>query len=459
MQIEKSIFKEYDLRGIADKELTPESVDCIGRAIGTYFRSKNEKQVILCHDNRLSSDWMVVTMQSALRSTGCDVTDIGMHPTPLCYYASHKLRISASVMITASHNPAEYNGMKICSEGQSIFGESIRNIQKLAEDESFISGVGTLSFYDSIEDDYIVDIVERIQLKRPLSIAVDTGNGSAGPVAVRLYKALGCKVIPINIEPDGHYPDHHPDPTIPENMTRLKQAVLEQRLACGLGMDGDGDRLGVVGNDGEIIWGDMLQILYWREIMRHRSGLKALVEVKCSQNLFNEIERLGGIPFFYKTGHSLIKAKMRQDCLLFAGEMSGHMFFADEYYGYDDALYAGARLLRILSEADETISQLLSDVPRTCVTPEIRIDCPEEEKEGVISYATEYFYKKGFPIETIDGIRVSFPNGWGLLRKSNTQPIIVMRAEAKTRETLESIVAELQSALSLSKNQINETKS
>lgn len=445
--ISSTIFKEYDLRGIADTELTGDVVQKIGSAIGTFFRQRDETNVILCRDNRLSSDRIAAQISDALQKAGCMVVDIGMHPTPLCYFASQKLGISASVMITASHNPAEYNGMKICSRNMSIFGEEIRQIQRIANAGAFAVGQGSVRKYHTIENDYLADIQQRIQLAKPLHIALDTGNGSAGPVAQRLFEALGCIVEPLNIKPDGQYPNHHPDPTIPENLEDIREEVIQKHLDCGLAMDGDGDRLGVIAEDGSIIWGDTLQILFWREILASHPKADALIEVKCSQALYDEVIKLGGVPFFYKTGHSLIKAKMREMGLLFAGEMSGHMFFADEYYGFDDAVYAGARLLRILSTATKSMTQLLLNNPQYHVTPEIRIACAESKKDIAITYAREYYLAHHYQAETIDGIRVQFEDGWGLLRKSNTQPIIVMRAEASTKAGLNTIVANLTKVL------------
>ena len=445
--IQDSIFKEYDIRAIADRDLTDDVAEAIGRAAGTYFMRKGERDVVLCRDARLSSPRIARAVANALVKTGCNVVDIGMNPTPLCYFGARHLGFTASVMVTASHNPAEYNGMKINSDGTSIFGEEIQKIRVMAQTGDVDLGEGSYRTYDGVEDAYVDWVREHIQLERKMHIAVDTGNGSAGPVSRRLFAALGCEAEILFEEPDGHFPNHHPDPTIPKNLEALRKVVLEKGYDFGVGFDGDGDRIGVVDDKGQMIWGDMLQIVFWREIMKKHPNSAVIVEVKCSRALYEEAEKLGGKPFFYKTGHSLIKAKMREEGLLFAGEMSGHMFFADEYFGFDDALYAAARLLRTLSRTNRRLSEMFDGVPKYCATPEIRIPCDEGEQDALIARARAHYEALGFPMITIDGLRVNFEGGWGLLRKSNTQPIIVMRAEASDPKTLAAIEADLHAAL------------
>nr|WP_122013295.1 phosphomannomutase/phosphoglucomutase [Maliibacterium massiliense] len=447
MQMNPSIFKEYDLRAIADKDLTDGVVRNIGLALGTYFMRGGEKEVILCQDVRFSSPRIAKGIAQAMAEAGCDVIDIGVYPTPVCYFAGKKLQISASIMITASHNPSEYNGMKITSRDANIYGEEIQKIRRMAEQEDFVYGVGSVRTYDTIEDDYIDYITSIVKLARPLRIGIDAGNGAAGHTAKRLFEALGCQVEALYCDPDPAFPNHHPDPTIPKNLEALTAQVLAKGLDCGLGFDGDGDRLGVVDDAGNIIWGDMLQILFWRDLMPRHPGSEVIVEVKCSQALVDEAKRLGGKPFFYKTGHSLIKAKMREKGLLYAGEMSGHMFFADEYFGYDDAMYAGARLLRLLADSDKKMSQMLGSVPAYVATPEMRIACAEELKAPLMQRIVKRFSDGPNQVITVDGARVIFPDGWGLLRQSNTQPILVMRAESTSKEGLARIVAELQRAV------------
>lgn len=474
------VFKANDIRAIADTELTDTAVARIGAAIGAYFLQHGEEQAIVCQDVRPSSPRVAKGICNALTKAGISVVDIGIYSTPVCYFASHHLEISAAVMVTASHNPAEYNGMKITSNYMTIFGDEIRRIKDIAlgnavaspqtssrdkkdlteiqssssncfKEQDALSGSrqnpeappATITRYASIEDEYVDYIAERVKLARPLRVGVDAGNGAAGHTAIKLYEALGCEVVPIFCEPDPTFPNHHPDPTIPENLTSLIKAVQEYDLDVGLGFDGDGDRLGVVSDQGEIIWGDMLQILFWRQLLKDRPGLEAPIEVKCSQTLFDEVKRLGGKPFFHKTGHSFIKATMKERGLLFAGEMSGHLFFADEYFGFDDALYAGARLLRLLSEADRRLSAIMDELPKTVATPEIRIDINQSAREELMARIKAHFRATGLEVIEVDGVRVNFPDGWGLLRLSNTQPIMVMRAEASDERALEKIVAEM----------------
>lgn len=444
----KSIFKQYDIRGIADTDLTDSHVKAIAGGLAAFFRQQGEHKVIVCQDVRDSSPRVANTLIRALADAGMDVLDIGVHPTPVCYFATHKLQISACVMVTASHNPAEYNGMKINSRYASIYGDDIQQILRLSSPPVSSGGApagngeapaGSISKYESIEEDYINYICERIRPTKRLRIGIDAGNGTAGPVARRLYERLGCEVHDLYCDPDPAFPNHHPDPTIPANLDALQRLVLDEGLDMGLAFDGDGDRLGVVDDRGEILWGDSLQILFWRDIMPRHPGSEVIVEVKCSQALYEEALRLGGKPFFYKTGHSLIKAKMKEKGLLFAGEMSGHMFFADEYLGYDDALYAGARLVRLLADKGRVLSREVADMPRYYATPEIRLDCPDERKRKLMQDITAHFVDGGADVITVDGVRVIFEDGWGLLRQSNTQPIIVMRAESKTPEGLQRI--------------------
>ncbi|APC07786.1 phosphomannomutase/phosphoglucomutase [Neomoorella thermoacetica] len=440
------VFRAYDIRGKAKIDFPPDEVKLLGRSLATYFNGRGEKDVIVARDNRSHSPFLRESLIEGLMAGGCRVVDVGENPTPVFYFSHHYYGLTAGVMITASHNPPEDNGFKISSKGSTIYGEEIQKVRRIIEEEKFVTGEGYLEERDP-RPAYIECIKERVKLTRPLKVVVDAGNGVAGPLAVELLKALGCQVIPLYCEPDSSYPHHHPDPTIPANLTDLKNMVLSEKADVGLALDGDGDRLGVVDEKGNILWGDMLQILFWREILPKHPGAPAIVEVKCSQALVEEIERLGGRPFFYKTGHSLIKAKMREIGALFTGEMSGHFFFADEYYGYDDALYAAARLLRLLSREERPLSVLLASVPRYCATPETRIPCADEYKAEVVSGVTGYFKQRGYEVIDVDGARVIFPGGWGLVRASNTQPVLVARCEARTREELQKICATIKAAL------------
>ncbi|OGR98586.1 MAG: phosphomannomutase, partial [Elusimicrobia bacterium RBG_16_66_12] len=351
-------------------------------------------------------------------------------------------------MITASHNPAEFNGFKLAHGFGTLYGEEIQQVRALAgTTEVSAQRIGGVT-HDDVVPPYRVMMRKKIRLgPRRLRVVLDCGNGTASLVAPDVLRDLGCEVIPLYCDSDPRFPNHHPDPTQEENLRDVIATVRREGADVGIGLDGDGDRIGVVDDQGRIIWGDTLMILFWREILPKHPGTVGIVEVKCSQTLYDEIMRLGGRPIFYKTGHSLIKAKMKEVGAVFTGEMSGHMFFADEYYGYDDAVYAAARLLRILSHSDRSLSALLADVPRLPSTPEIRVDCPDEVKFEVVRAVTEAF-RREYQVIDVDGVRVLFPDGWGLIRASNTQPALVVRAEAKTPEGLGSIIQALGSALS-----------
>ena len=440
------VFKMYDLRGAAEADFPDEEVERLGRALGAYFLPRGHRRAIVGRDNRCHSMRLRNAVTRGLVSAGCDVLDIGEVITPVFYFAHYFYGYKAGVMITASHNPPQDNGFKIfCGEG-TIYGEDIQRLRLILEGGEFPCGQGQV-FYAGPEEDYIKYITGRIRLERPLKVAVDAGNGTAGPVAVKLLRALGCEVLPLYCDPDPSFPNHHPDPTVVENLKDLVRLVREEKADVGLSFDGDGDRLGVVDEKGRVIWGDILQVLFWREILPRFPGALAIVEVKCSQVLFDEITRLGGRPFFYKTGHSLIKAKMREVGAPFTGEMSGHFFFADEYFGFDDAPYAAARLLKILARSKQTLSELLAGIPRLYSTPETRIPCEEERKGDVVRHVVESFRREGHEVIDVDGARVQFPFGWGLIRASNTQPVLVARCEARSPAELKEIAGKLKGVL------------
>lgn len=384
-------------------------------------------------------------MTEGLLSTRCDVVDIGTVITPIFYYARIHHDINPGIMVTASHNPAQFNGFKVAFGPGTIYGDEIQSLRSMMEKGDFSSGNGTLSFKDPVEN-YMNMICEKIRLSKRLRVGIDCGNGTASFFAQKLFSRLGVDVFPIYCTSDPAFPNHFPDPVKPENLMDLRELVLNENLDLGIGFDGDGDRIGAVDDKGNVIYGDMLMILYWREIMPKFPGTTAIVEVKCSQALVDEIKKLGGKPMFYKTGHSLIKAKMREIGAVFTGEMSGHMFFADEYYGFDDALYAAARLFRILSNSKCKLSELLADVSKYYSTPEIRVSCPDEEKFDKVETVRQFFENK-YPIIDIDGARVMFSDGWGLVRSSNTGPELIVRCEAKTEVGLERIKKEIQVAL------------
>ena len=437
MELHPRIFREYDIRGVEGEDLTPETVKELGYAIGTYYAQKEVKRITLGRDCRLSSEPFHDALLEGLLSCGMEVTDLGICPTPLLYFSIVKLKVDGGVMITGSHNPPEFNGFKVCVGKDAIYGPEIQKIRQIAERGEYVKGKGQLAQYDIIED-YHRYILEQIRVDRKLRVVVDAGNGTAGVVAVPIMRDLGCEVVELYCEMDGHFPHHHPDPTVEAYMKDLISKVRETEADVGIGYDGDGDRIGVVDERGEIVWGDRLMIIFARDIIASRGGGTFIAEVKCSQVLYDEIERLGGRAIMWKTGHSLIKDKMRKEGALLAGEMSGHMFFADRYFGYDDAIYASCRLLEIMGKTGKRVSELLEGIPQTYTTPEIRVDCPDEIKFQVVERVKEKVKGK-YDFIDVDGVRVKFPDGWGLVRASNTQPVLVLRFEAQSPERLTEI--------------------
>jgi len=403
-----------------------------------------EKRIVIGRDGRESSPAIRDVVVKTLLEHGFQVVDLGVVVTPLFYFAAKILDVEVGMMITASHNPPEYNGFKILLGETTIHGEQIQELRRIAEKDGLLPKCegGRLINCD-IFPKYLDFMKKNVTLgPKKLKVVVDCGNGTAGLFAPRLLRELGCQVVELFCEPDPKFPNHHPDPVKVENCQDLIAAVKREQADLGIGLDGDGDRLGVVDRDGNIIWGDMLMILFWREILPRYPGTTCIVEVKCSQALIDEIERLGGKPLIYKTGHSLIKAKMKEIGAVFTGEMSGHMFFADEYYGFDDALYAAARLLRLLSNSDKDLKAMLADVPKYYATPEIRVKSTDEEKFVIVKEAYEHFAKK-YEVIGIDGARVLFPEGWGLIRASNTGPELILRCEGRTPEGLQKICQEI----------------
>lgn len=434
------IFREYDIRGIVGRDLTDETVYDVARAIGTFFKSKGARRATVGRDARESSPRFRDILIQGLTETGCDVLDIGMVPTPALYFTLFTEQVDAGVMITGSHNPSDYNGLKICLGKSTIFGEQINEIKKIALSRQFAGGAGTREEKDVVSAyrDYIAANVE--PGARKLKVVVDAGNGMGGFIGAPLYRSLGCEVIELFCEPDSRFPNHHPDPTVVENMRFAVEAVKANNADLAIAFDGDADRIGVVDERGEIIWGDQLMVIFARSILSRKPGATFIAEVKCSQTLFDDIEHHGGNAIMWKVGHSLIKARMKETGAVLAGEMSGHVFFADRYFGYDDGIYAGARLLEILSNTDEPLSALLNGLPRTFATPEIRVDCPDEVKFSVVPELTEDF-KRTHKVIDIDGARIIFENGWALVRASNTQPALVLRFEADSEENLQEIRA------------------
>lgn len=440
------IFREYDIRGVVGRDLTDETVYDVARAIGTFYRKNNARRVSIGRDARESSPVFRDLMIRGLNETGCDVVDVGMVPTPVLYYTLFHLEVDAGVMITGSHNPADNNGFKICLGKGTIFGEQIAEIKSIALSKEFAAGQGSATEHNVVPS-YRDYIKSNIKLgDRKLKVVVDAGNGMGGIIGAPLYAEMGCEVVDLFCEPDSRFPNHHPDPTVVENMQHAIQAVSEHAADLCIAYDGDGDRIGVVDERGRVIWGDQLMVIFSRAILKEQPGATFIAEVKCSQTLFDDIEKHGGNAIMWKVGHSLIKAKMKEVKAALAGEMSGHIFFADRYFGYDDAVYAGARLLEILSNTEGAVSELLEGLPSTVNTPEIRLDCPDEKKFDVVKTLTESF-KQTHEVIDIDGARILFEQGWGLVRASNTQPVLVLRFEADTVENLAAIREEVEAKL------------
>ncbi len=447
-----NIFREYDIRGIVGDHLTDETVETLGRAIGTFFNSYNAKRIAIGYDARVSSPRFCELLTTGFTSCGLDVVLVGMVPTPVLYHTVYTRDVDGGVMITGSHNPPDHNGFKICLGKATLFGEQIQEIKEIALSEpSALAGGEVRGSIESWEvlDEYRRDIVSRISLgNRKLKAVVDSGNGMGGVTGVPVYRELGVELIELFTEPDSSFPNHHPDPTVTENLEDTIRTVRETGADIGIAFDGDGDRIGVVDEMGRIIWGDELMILLSRSVLAENPGATIIAEVKCSQTLYDDIAAHGGNGIMWKAGHSIIKSKMKETSAALAGEMSGHIFFADRFYGFDDATYAGARVLEILSKTDKTLSELLSDIPKTYSTPELRTDCSDETKFKVVAKIADHFAKINEVI-TIDGARIIFEHGWGLVRASNTQAILVLRFEADSdenlseiRETVEAMVAE-----------------
>jgi phosphomannomutase/phosphoglucomutase len=437
MKINPQIYREYDIRGVVDKDLTPDIAKRLGQGFGTHMARLGRKNLVVGRDGRLSSPSYGEALIEGLISTGCNIVDIGVCPTPVYYFSIFHLDKDGGMMVTGSHNPPEFNGFKVSVGKSTIFGEEIQKLGRLIEKGEFVNGKGNLSKFEIIRlyQDYIK---KNIKLEKKMRVVIDAGNGTAGVLAGPLLRDLGCEVEELYCEIDGRFPNHFPDPTIPGNLKDLIDRVKKNRADVGIGYDGDADRIGVADDQGNIIWGDQLMIVFAREILKYRKGATFVAEVKCSQNLFNDIEKHGGKAIMWRTGHSLIKEKMREENAVLGGEMSGHIFFADRYLGYDDAIYASCRLIELLSKTDRKLTQLLQDVPKTFITPEIRVDCPDEIKFKVVEKVKEEL-RKGYSIIDVDGVRVKFEDGWGLVRASNTQPVLVLRFEALTQERLQEI--------------------
>jgi phosphomannomutase/phosphoglucomutase len=447
MAVNPVVFREYDIRGVAGLDLTEETVGLVARALGTRVRAAGGKSVVLGRDVRLSSPGFHRQAVAGLLATGCDVVDVGIVPTPLVYFAAQTLPVDGLCMITGSHNPADYNGMKIGVGPTTLYGEAIQEILRAVLKGEFASGQGRVTSHDIVTP-YQAYVQQNLRLgPRKIKVVIDAGNGTGG-VAVPIFERLGVEVVPLFIEPDGRFPNHHPDPTVEKNLEPLKRKVLETGADLGVAYDGDSDRVGAVDEQGQVLWGDQLMILFSRAILAEVPGAAVVAEVKCSFTLYDDIKQRGGRGIMWKAGHSLIKAKMKEEHAALAGEMSGHIFFGHRWLGFDDGIYSSARLVELLSHTAAPLSSLLGDVPKTFSTPELRVDCPEEIKFEVVRRA-QAFFTRGFEAVTIDGVRVIFPDGWGLVRASNTQPILVLRFEATTAPRLAEIRALVEDRVAL----------
>ncbi len=439
MKISSYIFREYDIRGKVGDELSEEAVNAIGKAYGTIIKRNGGKKVVCGRDGRNSSPVLQEALINGILSTGIDVVNIGICPTPVMYFSLFTLEnVDGGIQVTGSHNPPEFNGFKICIGKETIFGPQIQKIREIIENENFENGKGKVEEVNIIED-YIEYICKNVNIKKPLKIILDPGNGVCGLTAPEIFKRLGCKVECIFCEVDGNFPNHFPDPVVPDNLKVLRQKVLESNADVGFGYDGDGDRIGVIDEKGNIIWGDQLLIIFAKDLLKKHKGAKIIGEVKCSRVLYQTIEKFGGIPIMWKTGHSLIKNKMKEEKAILAGEMSGHLFFADKWFGFDDGVYTSVRLVEILSQNEKRLSEYLKDIPKLFSTPEIRKECPDEIKFKVVEKLVKKFKEDGFNVVDIDGARIEFEEGWALVRASNTQPVLVLRFEAESEEFLKKL--------------------
>ena len=438
MTITEDIFRAYDIRGVVETALTPDAVQQIGQAFATEALSQNQKTVVIARDGRLSSPELAQRLSQGLRAGGCNVIDIGMVPTPVLYYATHKLKTGTGIMVTGSHNPPQYNGLKMLIAGNTLYGDGIKALYQSIIEDRLNSGEGTHTEQDLIPD-YLDTIVNDIKLDKPLNIAVDCGNGVAGVCATELFTRLGCNVTELFCDVDGNFPNHHPDPSKPENLADLQNAMKQNALDIGLAFDGDGDRVGILDDKQNILWADRQMMLYAADVLKRKPGAQIIFDIKSTTNLETVIRELGGEPLMWKTGHSFIKAKMKETGAELAGEMSGHIFFKERWFGFDDGLYSAARMLEIVSQRSESSSEIFAALPDSFNTPELQINFEEGEHYKFMDkfIATANF--ENADIITIDGIRVNYANGWGLVRPSNTTPSLVLRFEANDEKTLSDI--------------------
>lgn len=440
------IFREYDIRGVYKNDFDTDFALNLGKAFASFLKdqSGDELKLSVGYDARLSSPEIVNAVIEGFVSSGADVFNLGLITTPMSYFSMFQLGLTGGIMVTGSHNPPEYNGFKLSMGRTTIFGDQIQTLKTYIQEKKYIQGTGNLKKYD-ISNEYVERYKDEFRELKPLKVVLDCGNGAAGAVVRKLYEAVGLSPEILFEEPDGRFPNHHPDPTVEENVDALKTKVKECGARIGIGFDGDADRIGVVDEKGRFILGDEIMMIVARDILASHPGSKIIGDVKCSDRLYQDIRNQGGVPIMWKTGHSLIKNKIKEEKAPFGGELSGHIFFSDRNFGYDDAPYAGLRLIEILGKSGKTIDQLMDNIPRSFSTPEIRIETTEDNKVVLVKKLQEHFVDPdpGIEVNTIDGVRVSFSDGWALVRSSNTQPVITIRFESKTQSGLERIQTQM----------------
>jgi phosphomannomutase len=449
MKLPLEIFKAYDIRGIVGKTLTPGAVEAIGQAVGSESRERGRSTVAIGRDGRLSGPALSAALTTGLQKSGVDVIDVGQVATPMVYFAAYHLETHSCVMVTGSHNPPDYNGFKMMMGKKSFFGEEIQKLGAIAAKGDWENGQGKVDQKD-ILDAYAARLLKDVKPGKKLKVAWDTGNGAVGVSIRAVVDKLPGEHFVLNEKVDGTFPAHHPDPTVPKNLEQLMAEVKKQGCDLGIAFDGDGDRIGAIDGKGRVLWGDQLLVLWSRDVLKSHPGATIIADVKASQVLFDEIAKAGGKPMMFKTGHSLIKSKMAEIKAPLAGEMSGHIFFADTFYGFDDALYCGLRLLNIVANSKESLAEMRDGLPQPVNTPELRFDCPDERKFGVVEEVKARLKKAGAKFSDIDGVRVSTKDGWWLLRASNTQPVLVARCEAPDEAGLQRLMTDLKAALSAS---------
>ena len=435
VNIPESIFRAYDIRGIVGETLTEDVVEQIGQAVGSESQSRGAGTIVVGRDGRLSGPSLQSALMRGLQISGMEVIDIGQAPTPMIYFAAVHLKASSCVAVTGSHNPPDYNGLKIVAAGETLSADAIQDIRNRIVDGDLLTGTGSLREMD-IQSDYIQRVVSDIKIGRPLKLVVDCGNGVAGGVAPQLLRELGCEVAELYCEVDGTFPNHHPDPSKPENVAELREQVLHSGADLGLAFDGDGDRLGVIDSAGNLIFPDRQMMLYAQDLLSRNPGGEVIYDVKCTRNLPDIISKAGGKPTMWKTGHSFIKKKLKESGALLAGEMSGHIFFKERWYGFDDALYTAARLLEIVSATERSTEEIFGDLPDTVNTPELNIQFAEGEHYAFMDQLKQQATFDGAEMNSIDGVRADYPNGWGLVRPSNTTPVLVLRFEADSENDI-----------------------